>query len=244
MRVNELFFELSHENRLAILRLLQKRKMKNKQISESLDTSHTETVRHLMRLGDIGLIEKDMEGYYLLSPLGTTLLTLVSVFDFLSEKDGYMRNHIPNLPPAFEARIGALTGSSVISEVMNTLGKSTQIIENAKKYVWFMADQINTHNLPFLKKKMQEGMEFRFIQRKGYTPPPGFEWSEEPFPDVRFLNEWSLNVYLNECEGMLRFYGRDGKIDYATCLYSTKQEFHSFCYDLFLSFWKKIDEKL
>ena len=80
----DLLFELSNEHRHWILLLLQKKAMRITDIAKELNRNNPEIRRHISRLQDVGLIQRDVEGYYHLTPYGETSLLLFQEFEFLS----------------------------------------------------------------------------------------------------------------------------------------------------------------
>ena len=63
MSVQKLLFEMSNPNRLEILQELKERSMKLSDIARSLDNHVSETSRHLQRLRELGLVQKEGEGH-------------------------------------------------------------------------------------------------------------------------------------------------------------------------------------
>ena len=64
MKVYELFTELSSENRLSILQILDKKPMTFTGLTKEVDMNSAEASRQLSRLTDAGLIEKKGDGIY------------------------------------------------------------------------------------------------------------------------------------------------------------------------------------
>ena len=69
-KLSNLFFELSHEDRLGILCLLMETPWKLTQIALKLNCSTQEAYRHLSRLVDAGLSVKNSSGDYEITPYG------------------------------------------------------------------------------------------------------------------------------------------------------------------------------
>lgn len=72
--ISNLYFELSNEDRLKILQILNDRHEKLTNISKELDITNQQCMRHLNRLSDIRLIEKTNSSYYKLTPYGEIVL--------------------------------------------------------------------------------------------------------------------------------------------------------------------------
>lgn len=63
----DLLFEVSNEDRLSILRELRDREMNVTTIARTIDVTTQEVSRHLSRLTEVGLTEKDPNGPYIAS---------------------------------------------------------------------------------------------------------------------------------------------------------------------------------
>ena len=80
----DLLFETSNETRHNILLLLQMRAMRITDIAKEMKLNNPEARRHLFRLRDVGLIGRDNDGFYHLTPYGETVLLLLQEYNFLS----------------------------------------------------------------------------------------------------------------------------------------------------------------
>ena len=69
-RFHDLLFEVSNEYRHRILLLLQKKAMRITDMTKELNLTYPEIRRHISRLLKTGLIQRDVEGYYSLTPYG------------------------------------------------------------------------------------------------------------------------------------------------------------------------------
>jgi predicted transcriptional regulator len=98
---------------------IQKQRLKLSHISKRLDMTVTEASRHLQRLSEAKLVEKDVEGLYKLTPFGELTLSLLPSFDFISKHRDYFTTHtISHLPHEFINRIGDLLNCTFTDDVM------------------------------------------------------------------------------------------------------------------------------
>lgn len=120
-RVCELLFELSSIERMSILLEVQKQSLKMSQVSKALSMTTTESFRHLQRLSEAKLVQKDTEGAYGLTPFGALALTQLSGLNFVSENRQYFMEHaVSHLPYEFISRIGELSSCSLVSNDIMT----------------------------------------------------------------------------------------------------------------------------
>ena len=234
----KLLFELSSSERMNLLLKLQKQKMKLSHISEKLDMTITETSRHLQRLSEAKLIQKDVDGLYGLTHFGNLTLSLISGICFISRNTQYFVEHdLSHLPPEFVERIGELSSIPPgTSDVMTSFRLSEIMLQQASEYMWIMSDQILTSTLPIIGERMRNGVEFRFIFPEHIVPPPGVK--PEPRAQRRRLPKVEEIILMTEKEAMFGFPDLNGKMDYAL-LVGKDADSHKWCKDLFLHRWDK-----
>ena len=109
--LEKLFFELSSESRLAILRELLGKSLKPQEMARSLDVTATEAFRQLQRLSDARLVQRQPEGSYTITSYGRLVLHLSSSLGVASKHREYFLGHdIWRLPIQFIDRIGEVSG--------------------------------------------------------------------------------------------------------------------------------------
>ena len=120
MKVYELFTELSSENRLSILQILDKTPMTFTSLIKEVDMNSAEASRQLSRLTETQLIEKKGDGRYYNTLYGKLVISSISGLDFISEKSGYFLNHdTSQVPPDLLRQIGALSTGEIVTGVYN-----------------------------------------------------------------------------------------------------------------------------
>jgi predicted transcriptional regulator len=105
-----LLFDLSSSDRLTLLFAIRKEEnLRLTQLAEKIKATIQETSRHVGRLTEANLIEKNSDGYYTLTSYGRLVLLLLSSYGFLSKTRDYFLSHdISFLPQEFTERIGEL----------------------------------------------------------------------------------------------------------------------------------------
>ncbi len=241
----ELLFELANSDRFKILLLAEKQKLKLSHISKNLDMTVAETSRHLQRLRETKLLEKDSEGLYELTPFGQLTLSLTPSFDFLSKHRDYFKDHtLSHLPFEFTSRIGELANCIFTDDVMVAFHLTENVIEEAQEYIWILSNQVLVSTLPFLEKAIRRGVKFQLILPKDLIPPPGFK----PLPIIpnlierRTLARVDSVIIVSEKKGRLAFLNKAGMMDY-TGFGSTDERGHKWCRDLFVHYWEKANRE-
>lgn len=234
----KLMFELSSSERVNLLLKLQKQKMKLSHISEKLDMTITETSRHLQRLSEAKLIQKDVNGLYGLTNFGNLALVLISGICCISKNMQYFSEHdLSHLPPEFVERIGELSSIPPgTSDIMTSFRLAEIMLQEASEYMWILSDQILTSTVPIIVEKMKRGVEFRFIFPATIVAPPGVK--PEPGAKKRMLPKVEEVISMTEKEAMFGFPDLNGKMDYAL-LIGKDSNSHKYCKDLFQYRWEK-----
>lgn len=137
-----LLFELSNEDRLRLLHQLTKEAMNVTSLSKALNLTTQETSRHLSRLGDVGLTQKDAEGLHHLTQYGELALKQLEGLHFITHHRDYFASHsLVHLPREFVYRIGDLASSTPVKEVVVAFANVEKMAEEAEEYIWTITDQ-------------------------------------------------------------------------------------------------------
>ena len=172
----DLFFEFSNEDRLRILKTLQKENLTVTGLSKELDLTTQETSRHLSRLGEIGLSLKNPDGSHSLTGYGELSLRQMTGFSFISTHKEYFENHdLSMLPVEFISRIGELENSRLVDDVMVIFHLIDQMIREAEDYVWRVTDRYIITIIPAWNEALERGVTARLIQPVDIIVPPEFD---------------------------------------------------------------------
>ena len=237
MKPSSLLFELSHPWRLKVLLLIAEEGERHSYISKKLKISPQETTRHLTRLQDAKLIEKDVQGFFRLTNYGKAVLTLLPGFEFLAEIGEDLMTHTLDIPKEFVERIGELKSFERTEGVMTLFRRIELSIADAEKYMWYLSPEILMSAVPIFRKNLERGLEFRLILPKNAIYPPEFE--PKLREHVKFLDEIKISIGMTEKSVGFCLPARGGKIDFSTSFGSRDEEFHKWCEDLFLYYWEK-----
>jgi predicted transcriptional regulator len=139
----ELLFVLASIDRLQVLSFLREEKgYRLSDIAQRLNSSIQEASKHVARLKDQNLVEKNpSSGYYTLTILGKLVIKLLHSIEFLSENKEYLLTHnVSSLPEEFIERIGELQEHQYNAKAGLVLSFTQQVIHEADKFVWLMSD--------------------------------------------------------------------------------------------------------
>lgn len=255
-----LLFEVSNEDRLRILHLLQQNNMNVTQLSRALSLSSQEASRHLSRLSKTGVTRKDVDGKYHLTLYGNLILHQIRGMDFTSRHAHYFSDHtLDALPVPFIHRIGELAASTYVDDIMIVFTNIETVIRNAEEFLWMITDQYLPSNMPLHVAAWERGVTERDIELKSWVVPKRIRESvpnrEEYTHKIRHARATGiveermldqLNVYLCMSEkevAIVAFPLIDKRFDYLGFT-STENEAHTWCRELFQYYWNQAYPRL
>ena len=206
-----------------------------------------ETSRHLSRLEEARLVEKNLDGTYKLTNYGELILGKHGELDFLAKYKDYFRTHsLRGVPRELIASIGVLSNADFIDDVMVSLQSIQRIIDESEEYFWRITDQFVMVILDRFVAATDRGVEYRQIYPKNIKLPPNFEETVKLRPARRaglFKTHTHENVrvfmILSEKEvGILSFPNLEGEFDYKG--FTSKDPYVlEWCKELFEYYWKE-----
>ena len=251
----DLLFEVSNESRHGILLLLQKKAMRITDIAKEIDLNNPEIRRHTSRLRDVDLIQRDIEGYYHLTPYGETSLLLFQEFEFLSSNSEYFKTHsLSRIPIRFVKQIGELRESINLANAMDFFRYTENLFKESKEYVWLLVDQFPMNSLSTIVETINRGVKFRIIEpiERILNPDLDAMTSEEtqalnrtrrtPLVEQRMLDEVNVLLFLSDTCCVLAFPTSDGQYDFKGFT-ATHDSALNWCRELFQFYWDEAETR-
>ena len=126
----ELLFVLASIDRLTLLsEITIEKKQKLSQLTAKLSATSQEASKHLMRLRNARLIEKDSEGFFALTTVGKIIVNLLPSIRFLAQNREYFLSHgISSLSLEFIERLGELQEGQYAEKVGSILAYIQQVV--------------------------------------------------------------------------------------------------------------------
>ena len=160
----DLLFEVSNEDRLRLLRELRDREMNVTAIARAIEVTTQEVSRHLSRLTEAGLTEKDPDGPYRLTPFGVLALTQIQGLEFTSRHRRYFKNHtVDGLPQRFLLRMGELQETEYLDDVMVVIHTVEKIIKEADEYLLDLNVPYIASAFPHIRNTFIKGVKKSFL---------------------------------------------------------------------------------
>ncbi len=108
-------------------------KRRSSQLTAKLSATRQETSKHLTRLRNAKLIEKDSDGFFTLTTLGKIIVNLLPSIRFLAQNRDYFLSHdISSLPLEFIERLGELQEGQYAEKVGSILAYIQQVVQGEK----------------------------------------------------------------------------------------------------------------
>ncbi len=253
----ELLFILASVDRLTLLSEIAIEKRRLSQLTAKLSATPQETSKHLMRLRNAKLIEKDSDGFFGLTAFGKIIIVnLLPSIRFLTQNREYFLSHdISSLPPEFIERIGELQESGYAGRVGSILAHTQQVVKEAEKYIWLMADHplggeeyvagsgklesSSTVTWRIIIPSDSSSIDWTRLRASAGTHKGRIEYHviEDP-------NDINAGIALNEKIAGLTFPDSTGKLDFNSGFRSSNPLFRKWCQDLFEFHWNRAGKKV
>jgi predicted transcriptional regulator len=253
----KLLFDLSSSDRLKMLLEIgqeKEGKLRLTDLAEKINATIQEATRHVNRLVEAKLIERNPHGLYTLTTFGRIVLILLPSFSFISKhrtRDYLLSHDISILPQEFIERIGELSIYHYAENVSSVLRLTEQVVSSAGDYVWLMADQALITGTTLAKAVANHDPLVRIIIPKGSFNLQEYHDSKKTLGDrlvLRLLPDKDVKVAiaLNEKIAGIVFPDLRGKIDFDSGFSSGSSDddsgnsnFHKWCSDLFVLYWNR-----
>jgi len=259
----EIFVELASSQRLSIIFMISFQRLNLSLLAKSLNLTMQEVHRNTKRLIDAGLIEKNLEGIFLLTTFGSAIIKQISIFDFLSNNKNYFSDHVlGNIPIKFIQRIGALSEGKFISGIVRVIESWKRLYNESNEYIYGILPQIPLELIQTVIPKIKnEGIKFNYILPKNAIVPKirsdiqkssGYtELLKQGIIERKMIDKVDVAVILNEKQATVMFPTIKGETD-MNCMFlsndlrSNDGLFHEWCLDFFKYCWhnsKSFDER-
>ncbi len=238
-KANELFFLLSSIDRDHILMELQKENLRTNELCKRLGMTSTEVIRQLHRLNDGGLLEKKSDGKYSLTNYAQLVLETSINLKFISKFREYFRDIDTSLlPPEFRARLGELSGATLLKTTIDTMNTSASMFKSAEEKIDVTAMGFEIL-LDITMQRLLEGVKVRWLTQDSLLPKIRVILQNyEKLPEVRSIPSVVGHVTLNEKTAKLILRRIDGTINYNYSLLGEDPSFLKWAGDLFEHEWR------
>jgi len=252
---HDFLFEVSNEIRYEILVSLSEKAKRITDITREMDLKTPEARRHVSRLSKVGLIRRNVEGFYHITPYGEGMLILLREFDFMTRHRDYFQSHtLTKLPTAFLKQIGELGESTETDNAMDFLRLTENLLKEATEYVCLLVDQFPMNSLSSIVEAIERGVQFRIIEPRERILNPDIEsmTSEEtqalsrtrqtPLVDQRMVDDVNVYLFLSENRCVIAFPTSEGQYDYRGFT-ATDASSLNWCRELYQHNWDEAEHR-
>ncbi len=198
----DLLFELSSEERIGILRMIGERRSKLTSLARELQITNQECSRHISRLASVGLVAKEPDGVIKLTPYASQVLTQLRPLEFSTMHRDYFLGHtIERIPPMFQMRLGELSNSQLIDDVMVVFKNVERMYMEAEEYVLRVTDRLMITIVPYAEKAFERGVKQRLLDPVDIVVPP--DYRNTPTYDEALRSGQFVNHTMESCDFFL-----------------------------------------
>lgn len=252
MKVNNLFFELSHEGRYNVLKSINKKSKKHRHLEKELGLTGPEVSRHLKRLQEAKLIRKTIDGDYRITSFGKMICSVIPFFEnSLGFVDFINAHNFEYVPMEILFQMGSLADIELGTKTMENIELWAELIMKSEKYIYAITDQLQTSVIPITQKKVQSGTGFdikaiidsklfeKFTKPENWFPNATKLLKQiDIFNNVRLLEELNLSLIITDI-GAIIFLRAGDSIDYSQCIFSKSKSFLKWTKRIFDLHWNK-----
>jgi predicted transcriptional regulator len=254
-RLAEILFILASVDRLTLLSEIAIDKRRLSQLTAKLSATPQETSRHLTRLREAKLIEKDSDGFFSLTAFGKIIENLLPSIRFLTQNREYFLSHdISSLPLEFMERLGELQEGQYREKVGSILAHTQQVVQDADEYIWLMADHpLGGEQYVTGSRRLESSSSV--IWRVIIPADSSIDWiklrasvgthkGRIEYCLIEDPNDINAGIALNEKIAGLTFPNTMGKLDFNSGFGSSNPTFRKWCQDLFEFHWNRGKKKV
>jgi len=251
----EVLFILASVDRLTVLYEIAIEKRRLSQLTAKISATPQETSKHLTRLRDAKLIEKDSDGFFCLTAFGKIIETLLPSIRFLAQNREYFLSHdISSLPIEFIERLGELQEGQYAEKVGSLLAHTQRVVQDADEYIWLMADHpLGGEEYVTGSRRLESSSSV--IWRVIIPANSSIDWmklrasvgtnkSRIEYCLIEDPNDINAGIALNEKIAGLAFPNTTGRLDFNSGFGSSNPIFRKWCQDLFEFHWNKGKKKV
>lgn len=241
MELARLYNELSSHVRLTILEMLTEGDARFSDIVKKVELSSPEVSRHLKRLQEASLVEKQVEGGYTLSLFGDTVMRMTSNMEPLMDKLDYFKTHDTSSIPVHLLRELESIDEAKPENVFAMMGTLYSKLSDSE-FFWDVVIQSSSSETVMMSTLDVEklDLEIKFLSSREIisnlietTPPLDIKI------DFRILDTTGFSVTVMSNAAMLALPDKNGVIDRNAYIMGNSPAYIDWCKRLFLHYWEQ-----
>jgi predicted transcriptional regulator len=245
--VGSILFEVSNDDRHRILVTLESEALNLSNLSKIIDMNLPETSRHISRLLDVDLIQKNIDGTYDITSYGRYVIRLVKNIEFFTEyKDFFLTHSSDEVPDIFSSRLDVFSGSRFFKDVMDFVRILNRIISKAEHQVNILIENYPWVAIPSIIQALNRGIKFRIMEKSDNAEPGSDSVEDEgelperikmsPLVEYATLDQVGPLVIYTENSAAFILPNNDGRYDF-NGFFTTNITTINWCKEVFNHFW-------
>ena len=249
-RFYDILFEISNDIRHNILLLLHENPERMTNISKQLDLTSPEVSRHLSRLSEHKLIEKDSDNYYHVTKFGEYLLNQLFDLEFITKhRDYFVQHSAVKIPIKYQKRMSELANYKPENNFLKFLDFINEKIKQSEKHVNLYIDQFPVTCTESIKDSVKRGITYKIIHKTNITIEEYFEHKtmiptiqDHPQVEIKTINREDAYIFISDQGSAIAFPTING-FDY-TGFINHNPEDNQWIKDLFNHYWTPAEPSL
>lgn len=247
--VENVISALSNESRLLILHKLKEKSEKISSLAKALGLNIQDTHRNVNRMIEAKLLEKDLEGYLSLTPLGKMVTILFPSFEFVIKHIEYFHDHsLDELSEKFLQRMGALYNCELVKGVVLVLERWKELINQAEDYLKVVTTQTPLESVELAFQKANKGLNIKLVLGENTIFPERYKellrqyniekLSVNGIFETKIIKRVNCYLVFSEKEASLSLSRSNGEVDINQTFFGKDPLFLEWCHDLFNEIWE------
>ncbi|MHA1797392.1 MAG: hypothetical protein ACTSVY_02995 [Candidatus Helarchaeota archaeon] len=239
---------------------INKKKMSHSALKKKLNLPGPEITRHIKRLKNFKLIQKNLDGSYEATNFGRLIFNSLDYFEFNVKFIDFINSHdVEAIPSNLIPSLGMLKNCQILTKTMENIEIWSQMITEAKKIIYAITEQLRFSILPIIQQKLKhQNLEIKTILEKSLLDyfiekdeweknvpgeiPEVVDFFHEKIgipKNIRKMEDLKLSLIITE-KKMILFLSSDRGIDYSECLYAENNpKIKEWAKNLFDYYWNQ-----
>lgn len=237
-----MLWELSSENRMSIIKILDRSPKVLSDLANELDLPSMETKKQLDNMIMLGLVNNDMDEEYRITSMGWITLELLRALEHAAERSDYYNVHdLKWLPQGLLRQIDHLDGTEILasSEQGGDVIRKRQARVN--RFCWVQAEVVPPFLIPILADMQERNVNINIVSssesirevRARLIGKNGHQ------AEYRTTKKTPAFLFVSDDFAILGIPRQFGGIDIETPIMGDQAPFRTWCESLFHVFWKQ-----
>ena len=238
LSTNEVLFEMSHPVRVSLMKSLLNGGMNLTEMAKTVEVTTAEVSRHLSRLTNARLIERNSDNKYYMTDYGCLLMLGYESMDKIVTQRDFFENH-PLHDIDNNSQIISITSKCRLCN--GTLNNTSLLLSESRKannFIYMMSNNIFSALVPTILEKANKGSKVMQIFPTDLEEVDVIASCKKIY--VKKKDTIPLELLITENIACMCFRNRDGVIDYNDMFVAEELGLIEECRCLFHYYWENL----